>query len=300
MKLGKMRRRQGADGVIDRRSAGPTGGGRGLPIGVGGMGIGGLILIAVLVFVLPRVLGDGGPDLGGLGDAMDPFGQAGGEPVGSQEEVNPDDPTGRFVDLVSGDVNYAWAEIFDRGGQTYEDPDVVLYRGSTQTGCGLGRAGMGPFYCPPDRTVYLDPSFFKELETQLGAPGDFAEAYVIAHEIGHHVQTLLGIERQVRQLQRDYPDEANDLSVRMELQADCFAGVWGRSAQAAGILQPGDIEEGLNAASQIGDDVLMEEAGIDADPDAFTHGTAEQRATWLRTGIQVGNPDACDTFNNDI
>jgi predicted metalloprotease len=220
--------------------------------------------------------------------------------VGSQQEVDPQDPTGRFVDHVAGDVDYAWAEIFDRGGLTYTDPIVVLYRGSTSTACGTGQAGMGPFYCPGDRTVYLDPSFFKELESRYGAPGDFAEAYVIAHEIGHHVQNLLGIEKQVRQLQAQYPDRANDLSVRMELQADCFAGVWGRSAQAAGILQPGDIEEGLHAASQIGDDILMKEAGVNVNPDAFTHGTAEQRSTWLRTGIQVGNPDACDTFNNDI
>lgn len=304
MKLKRLRRRADGGGVIDRRSEGPTGASRmpgtRLPIGKGGMGIGGLVVILLLVFVLPKVLGGAGPDFGGLGSAFSPFDQAGGAPVGSQQEVDPQDPTGRFVDLVAGDVDYAWAEIFDRGGLTYTDPTVVLYRGSTSTACGTGQAGMGPFYCPGDRTVYLDPSFFKELESRYGAPGDFAEAYVIAHEIGHHVQNLLGIERQVRQLQAQYPDRANDLSVRMELQADCFAGVWGRSAQAAGILQPGDIEEGLNAASQIGDDILMKEAGVNVNPDAFTHGTAEQRSTWLRTGIQVGNPDACDTFNNDI
>jgi predicted metalloprotease len=214
--------------------------------------------------------------------------------------VEPDDPTGAFVSAVADDVNTAWDEVFARAGKVYEDPDVVLYRGSTPTACGLGQAGMGPFYCPGDRTVYLDTSFFKELEQRFGAPGDFAQAYVIAHEIGHHVQTLLGIERQVRQAQRDDPGSVNELSVRMELQADCFAGVWARSAQAAGVLQQGDVEEGLRAAEQIGDDTLQREAGMDVSPESFTHGTSEQRRTWLGTGIQVGNPDACDTFSTDL
>jgi predicted metalloprotease len=304
VKLKKLRRRPG--GVIDRRAQGPTGGGfagrmpgGGIPLpgGKGGVGVVGILVLLAIVFVLPRLSGGG---FGDLGDATSGFDGTGGAPVGSQTEVEPDDPTGAFVSAVADDVNTAWDEVFARAGKVYEDPDVVLYRGSTPTACGLGQAGMGPFYCPGDRTVYLDTSFFKELEQRFGAPGDFAQAYVIAHEIGHHVQTLLGIERQVRQAQRDDPGSANELSVRMELQADCFAGVWARSAQAAGVLQQGDVEEGLRAAEQIGDDTLQREAGMDVSPESFTHGTSEQRRTWLGTGIQVGNPDACDTFSTDL
>jgi uncharacterized protein len=307
--LGKLRKR-GAGGVIDRRAEGPTGGGSGgfgmgggggfpMPGGRGKVGVLSIVITVILVLVVPRLLGNGG-GFGDIGGATSGFDQGGGAPVGNQQPVDPQDPTGAFVDSVAGDVDYAWAQIFTRSGKTFQDPIVVLYRGSTPTGCGLGKAGMGPFYCPNDRTVYLDTSFFKELETRFSAPGDFAEAYVIAHEIGHHVQNLLGIQTQVTQEQADHPDQANDLSVRLELQADCFAGVWARSAQAAGILQPGDVEEGLNAASQIGDDTLMREAGLQVNPESFTHGTSEQRVKWLRTGIQTGNPDACDTFSNDI
>ncbi len=306
MKLNKLRRREG--GVVDRRGAGGSlaSGGSGfrmpggsLPGGRGG-GIGlGVVLVVLAVILLPRILGgDGG--FGDLGGALSPFDGSGTSSAGSDTQVDPTDPTGAFVDAVTDDIQTSWADSFRRAGLTYEDTVVVLFREQTSTGCGPGSASTGPFYCPADRKVYLDASFFKELEQRFGASGDFAEAYVIAHEIGHHVQNLLGISDKVDQLVRDHPDQANELSVRLELQADCFAGVWGRSAQAAGILEAGDVEEGLNAAAAIGDDRIQSSTGGRIDPESFTHGTSEQRATWLRTGIQIGNPDACDTFSNDI
>jgi hypothetical protein len=221
-------------------------------------------------------------------------------PPGNEQEVNPDDPTAKFAEAVLEDVQFAWSEIFERAGLSYEDTTIVLFRERTQSGCGPASSATGPFYCPADRRVYLDLSFFQELERRFGADGDFAQAYVIAHEVGHHVQNLLGTNEEVQRRSREDPDLANVLSVRLELQADCFAGVWGRSAQAAGILQPGDVEEGLNAASAIGDDRISEMSGGRLHPEDYTHGTSEQRAEWLRTGIQVGNPDACDTFSNDI
>jgi predicted metalloprotease len=306
VKLKRMRRMKG--GVIDRRAEGPTGGasfpglgggtgGGGFPIptGKGGIGIA-LVIVVVLMFLGgSQIFGGGGSDVPGL----DQFGDA-GTATTQGDAIDPNDPTGRFVAAVTDDVQYTWNDIFERSGKTYEPTQVVLFNGSTNTGCGQASTATGPFYCPADRLVYLDTSFFKELERRFGAPGDFAQAYVIAHEIGHHVQTLLGIEREVRRLQQEDPSRANELSVRMELQADCFAGVWGRAAQAAGILERGDVEEGLRAASAIGDDRIQESVQGRSDPETFTHGTAEQRSTWLSTGIQVGNPDACDTFANDI
>ncbi len=304
MKLGRLRRRQGEGGVIDRRSQGATGGSGispglgGIPMGSGGMGIGGVILLLVLVFVVPRCLGQAGFE--GLGGALDPFQDAGVVAPGSEQEVDPDDPTAKFAEAVLEDVQFVWDDIFERSGLTYEETTIVLFRGSTSSGCGRASSATGPFYCPPDGLVYLDLSFFEELETTFGAGGDFAQAYVIAHEVAHHVQTLLGTNAEVQRLTRDDPDLANELSVRLELQADCFAGVWARSAQGAGILSPGDLEEGLNAAAAIGDDRIQEATTGRIDPESFTHGTSEQRVQWLRTGVQVGNPDACDTFAGDI
>jgi uncharacterized protein len=306
VKLKRMRRMRG--GVVDRRGEGPTasgsfpglgggsgGGGLPIPMGKGGIGVA-LIIVVVLMFLGgSQILGGGGSDVPGL----DGFGDA-GTATTQGDAIDPNDPTGRFVAAVIDDVQYTWNDIFERAGKTYEPTQVVLFTGSTNTGCGQASSATGPFYCPSDRLVYLDTSFFKELERRFGAPGDFAQAYVIAHEVGHHVQALLGISQQVQQLQQDDPSRANELSVRMELQADCFAGVWGRAAQGAGILEPGDVEEGLRAASAIGDDRIQESVQGRSDPETFTHGTAEQRSTWLRTGIQVGNPDACDTFSNDI
>jgi hypothetical protein len=302
MRFKKLRRREG--GIVDRRGQssgglgglsfpGGSGGGFPFPIGAGGLSIGTIVLLVVVIGAF-WLCGGENP----FGDALSPFQDAGTVGAGSNEpQVDPDDPTGAFVDAVLDDVQITWIDLFERAGRTYEPTSVVLFTGSTQSACGMASQATGPFYCPADRLVYLDTSFFRELERRFGAPGDFAQAYVIAHEVSHHVQTLLGINAEVQQRSREDPSQANELSVRLELQADCFAGVWGRAAQAAGILEPGDIEEGLNAASAIGDDRIMESTGGRIDPESFTHGTAEQRAMWLRTGIQVGNPDACDTFS---
>jgi predicted metalloprotease len=275
------------------------GGGGGLPIpgGRGGMGIGAILLVVLLVLVVPRCLGSGGaliPDPG----AVEGFPDVGGG--GSTTEVDPTDPAGRFVDAVGDDIQFLWEETFSAGGRAYDRTSIVLFRGSTPTGCGLGSAQTGPFYCPLDRMVYIDLSFFKVLEQQFGAAGDFAQAYVIAHEIGHHIQTLLGISQQVQQASQQDPSIANELSVRQELQADCLAGVWAHSANTRGVLQPGDLEEGINAAEQIGDDRIQQKTQGRIDPESWTHGSAEQRQRWLRTGFEAGNMEACDTFSVDF
>jgi len=290
MRLKRLRRRRG--GVIDRR--GGFGGGlrgAGVPVSVGG----GISIVAIVVIALILgamwLFGGGG---GGLGDVLDDFEGAGPASGDGGAQVDPDDRMGQFVDAVLDDVQVTWSNMFRRAGLNYESTNVVLFDGQTSSGCGAASSSTGPFYCPADRLIYLDTDFFRVLEQRFGAPGDFAQAYVIAHEVGHHVQNLLGTEAAVRREMRENRDIANELSVRLELQADCFAGVWGRAAQSQGVLQPGDIEEGLRAASAIGDDRIL---GRRADRDSFTHGTAEQRSTWLRTGIQIGNPDACDTFS---
>jgi uncharacterized protein len=308
MKLRKLRRRPG--GVIDRRGEAPAGGtgglpglgfpsaggGGGFPIpgGRGGLGIGALVAVLILVFVLPRVLGGAGGLIPNPG-AVEGLPDAGSG--GSTTEVDPTDTIGQFVDAVADDVQVTWDEMFSGAGRTYQPTQVVLFRGSTQTGCGVGSAETGPFYCPSDRRVYLDVSFFKELEQRFGAPGDFAEAYVIAHEIGHHVQTLLGINAQVQRASQQDPSQANDLSIRLELQADCLAGVWGSSANARGVLEPGDLEEGITAAAAVGDDRIQASVNGRIDPETWTHGSSEQRVAWFRKWFESGNADACDTFS---
>ncbi|MEI8594053.1 KPN_02809 family neutral zinc metallopeptidase [Photobacterium sp. Hal280] len=206
------------------------------------------------------------------------------------------DEDAQFVAAILGTTETVWSKLLD--GQ-YPEPQLVLYTNITQTGCGMGQAQSGPFYCPADSKVYLDLSFMDELK-KLGAPGDFAFAYVIAHEVGHHVQNVLGTNKQVAQMQQQASEaDANRLSVMLELQADCYAGVWGYYVHNdMQLLEPGDIEEGLKAASSVGDDRLQEMAGQAVQPDAFTHGTSEQRANWFRTGFESGNPKDCDTFQN--
>src|ERR671910_129242 len=289
MRLKRLRRRRG--GVIDRR--GGFGGGlrgAGVPVSVGGgISIGAIVVIALILGAM-WLFGGGGD----LGDVLDDFEGAGPASGEGGAQVDPDDRMGKFVHAVVDDVQVTWTNMFRRAGLEYESTNVVLFEGQTSSGCGAASSSTGPFYCPSDRLIYLDTDFFRVLEQRFGAPGDFAQAYVIAHEVGHHVQNLLGTEAAVRREMRENREIANELSVRLELQADCFAGVWGRAAQSQDVLQPGDIEEGLRAASAIGDDRIL---GRRADRDSFTHGTAEQRSTWLRTGIQIGNPDACDTFS---
>ncbi len=211
------------------------------------------------------------------------------------------DPLADMVYVVVADTEDVWTEIFAQQGRRYEPPKLVLFTGATNSACGLGQAAMGPFYCPADRKAYIDLSFYDQMRTRFKAPDDFAQAYVIAHEVGHHVQNLLGISGRVHQMkQRVSQGEANALSVRLELQADCLAGVWAtRADRASNILEAGDVEEALNAASAIGDDTLQRRSGGTVVPESFTHGTSEQRQRWFRKGLASGDPDTCDTFSID-
>ena len=209
------------------------------------------------------------------------------------------DQMAAFVSTVLADTEDVWKDVFARGGGTYKNPRLVLFRGSTSTACGKGHASMGPFYCPADQKVYIDLGFYDTLKKDLGAPGDFAQAYVIAHEVGHHVQHLLGINAKVDEMQgRVSKAKYNALSVRLELQADCFAGIWAHHAQSARqVLEQGDVEEAMNAAAKIGDDALQRASGGAVVPDSFTHGTSAQRQRWFDAGLKNGTLKACDTFN---
>lgn len=203
-----------------------------------------------------------------------------------------------FMSVVLADTEDVWGELFGRAGKTYEQPKLVLFSGAVQSGCGAAQSAMGPFYCPADRKMYLDMSFFNELSKRLDAPGDFAQAYVVAHEVGHHVQNLMGIADRVRGAQQGGGREANALQVRMELQADCFAGVWAYHAnKKRQILEPGDTDEALAAASGVGDDRLQQKSRGYVVPESFTHGSSAQRMRWFTTGMQQGDPAQCDTFN---
>lgn len=203
-----------------------------------------------------------------------------------------------FMSVVLADTEDVWGELFSGAGKTYEQPKLVLFSGAVQSGCGAAQSAMGPFYCPADRKMYLDMSFFNELSKRLGAPGDFAQAYVVAHEVGHHVQNLMGIAERVHSAQQGGGREANALQVRMELQADCFAGVWAYHAnKKRQILEPGDTEEALAAASGVGDDRLQQKSRGYVVPESFTHGSSAQRMRWFSTGMQQGDPAQCDTFN---
>jgi uncharacterized protein len=209
-----------------------------------------------------------------------------------------DDPQAQMVSAVLADTEDTWRRIFRDNGGTYEDPRLILFEGQVRSACGAASSAVGPFYCPADRNVYLDLGFFRELDSRFGAPGDFAQAYVVAHEVGHHVQTLLGTSSQVQSARGRLSEaEANELSVRQELQADCYAGVWGNHANQRNWLEPGDVEEGLRAAAAIGDDQLQRRSQGYVVPESFTHGTSEQRQRWLQRGLQSGDIRQCDTFN---
>jgi predicted metalloprotease len=267
-----------------------------MPIAAGAGGAG--VIVAVIIALLVAVMGGGGG--GGGFDLGLPQLQGAGPGSGSMEVSSPEDAPGQFVEDVVADVQDVWTEIFANSGMTYERAKLVLFEGATNSGCGPASSATGPFYCPADRMAYLDLGFFEELHRRFGAPGDFAQAYVIAHEIGHHVQTILGTNQQVRQESQRNPDRANDLSVRLELQADCYAGVWGYTAAQRGLLDPGDLEEALNAAAAIGDDRLQQQAGVRVDQDTWTHGSSEQRQRWFKRGFDTGDPNQCDTFSGGI
>ena len=276
--------------VRDVRGAGGYGGGRmGLPVGRGGLGGGvGLLVILVVLFIF------GGPDA-----ILQLF--SGGASAPSSDQGRPltaDDEVSDFVARVLGSTEDVWGSLFTQSGERYQAPQLTIFSGSVQSACGYASAASGPFYCPRDQRVYLDTSFFDEL-ARMGGAGDFAAAYVIGHEVGHHVQTLLGTSDQVRSAQqRGNETQANRLQVAMELQADCFAGVWAYHAnQTSRVLEPGDVEEGLAAAQAIGDDRLQRNAGRTVTPDSFTHGSSADRQRWLSTGLRSGDPSTCDTFN---
>jgi len=265
---------------------------RGMPVGRGaavGGGIGTLLLVLVAMYfgVDPSVILQG----------ADPGGPAPSQSVQQQRSAG-DDQLRDFVSVVLADTEDTWRELFRRMGRQYQDPHLVLFSGAVQSACGFAEAAVGPFYCPGDRKLYIDLSFYRDLRDKIGAPGDFAQAYVIAHEVGHHVQNLLGIAERIQQAQsRRGKTEGNALQVRMELQADCLAGVWAANAQRSRqILETGDIEEGLNAAAAIGDDRLQRQSMGRVVPESFTHGSSAQRVRWFKRGIDSGDPGQCDTF----
>lgn len=291
---------QGRQGSSNVRS---TGGGKMIGGGIGGIIIAGILW---LVFgVNPMTALQTGQVVAGGGNSTQP--------------ATDDDRDTRFVKVVLGDTERVWHQVFTEGGQTYQEPSLVLFNGQVSSACGSATSATGPFYCPGDQTVYLDTSFFAEMRQNLGIrgdqqgsgdaenqgkAGDFAQAYVISHEVGHHVQTLLGISQQVNEASRQVTRaQANKLSVLQELQADCFAGVWANRNESlveGGFIEPGDIEEAINAASQIGDDRLAQASGRAVTPDSFTHGTSEQRVQWFSRGLESGNVQSCDTFSGAL
>ncbi len=276
--------------VEDQRGGRGFGGGPGIRIGLGG---------ALLLLVLSLVTGQnffailGGGD-GGVTDT------GSGEPAPYQSTPE-EDRLVQFVSFVLDDVQDTWAKMLpEAGGRTYRRAKLVLFTDGVRSGCGMAESAMGPFYCPIDEKVYVDLGFYRELKRRFGAPGDFAQAYVIAHEIGHHVQHQLGISERVRAAQEQRPDQANALSVRLELQADCLAGVWGNSTEKRDILEAGDAEEALNAAAAIGDARIQRGAGAGVNPETWTHGSSRQRVAWFRQGLESGRLRDCDTFKSDL
>ena len=260
------------------------------PRGGAGMGVGGIVLVLIVLAVLYFTGAFGGSDAG----------TTPGVAPGVSGAPDPDASLVDFMGFVVDDVQDFWRSDLSSEGRTYQTTKLVLFTGQTQSGCGLASSETGPFYCPADRKVYLDLGFFRELRARFQAPGDFAEAYVIAHEFGHHVQTLLGTEERVRRETQRHPDQENELSVRLELQADCYAGVWAHSAYEQKLLEKGDLDEALTAAAAVGDDRIQRSAGERVNPETWTHGSAAQRSQWLRTGFESGDPAACDTFSASI
>jgi hypothetical protein len=281
-----------SDNIEDRRGGG-FGGGGGLRLGGGRLGIGTIVIALVASYFL------------GINPltVLSMLGGGGGMPAVEQSappahKPPPSDETARFVSKVLASTEDTWNEVFRASGRQYEEPKLVLFSGMTPTACGTGQSAMGPFYCPGDQKVYIDLTFFRELKERFKAPGEFAQAYVVAHEVGHHVQNLLGISDQVQAArQRAGKAEANALSVRLELQADCLAGVWGkRTDTMKNVLEPGDLEAALQAATAIGDDRLQQQAQGRIVPESFTHGSSEQRVRWFKRGFETGDINQCNTF----
>ena len=252
-----------------------------------GLGIGGTVVVLALSLITGRNLfSDLGvePGITSAGAALSP------------EDSAREEKQVQFVSFVLDDAQATWSELLSNGGEQYRPAKLVLFRNSTQSGCGPAQSAMGPFYCPLDEKVYIDLGFYDELTKRFGAAGDFAQAYVLAHEIGHHVQRVAGTDSRARQAQQSNPGEANQISVRVELQADCYAGVWASSTQKRDLLEAGDVEEAMGAASAVGDDRILAQSGRRVNVDAFTHGSAAQRAEWFKRGFDSGNPQSCNTF----
>ncbi|RJG44361.1 neutral zinc metallopeptidase [Mesorhizobium sp. DCY119] len=298
--------RRQSENVEDERGQGGGFGGGGLgrgggfriPIGgtAGGGGLSGIIILVVLFFALKACGIDPMAILAG-GDGAIP---GGGGQI-SQTEPKSNDEMKQFVSTVLAETEDVWSGIFQAEGLKYEDPTMVLFSGQTRSACGFASAASGPFYCPGDRKVYIDLAFYDQLDRQFGASGDFAQAYVLAHEVGHHVQNLTGILPKFNQMRQQMGEaQANQMSTRVELQADCFAGIWGHFTAQKGLLEQGDLEEALNAAQQIGDDTLQRKTQGYVVPESFNHGTSAQRVTWFKRGFQSGKLADCDTFNNPV
>ena len=256
--------------------------------GGAGMGIGGTAVLLILSLVFGH-------------NFFNDVGSGGGVATQSNGRLAPDDsareePEIRFVSFVFDDVQSTWAGILPKAGAQYHDAGIVTYRGATPTACGTGQTGMGPFYCPMDEKVYIDLAFYDELKTKFAASGDFAQAYVLAHELGHHVQHLLGTDAQVRRAEQQGSRGANGASVKLELQADCYAGVWAHTTEQRKLLQSGDVDEALTAAAAVGDDKIQQRTSGGVNPDTFTHGSAAQRSSWFKRGLETGDLRACDTF----
>ncbi|MBL0371924.1 zinc metallopeptidase [Rhizobium sp. KVB221] len=303
----KGRRQSG--NVQDERGTGPTQspgdpfgrrGGLNIPIGSGrGGGLGSIVLI-VIVFGVLYFMGVDVTQMLGSGDQVQNPGFDQSETVRNDKPATNDEMKA-FVSTVLAETEDMWNGIFAAAGRKYVEPKLVMFSGSFPSACGMASAATGPFYCPTDQKVYLDTAFFREMERRFGASGDFAQAYVISHEVGHHVQNLIGVLPKFNRARQSMGEgEANAMSVRVELQADCFAGIWAKFTDQKGILERGDLEEALNAAHQIGDDNLQKQSQGYVVPDSFTHGTSAQRAKWFRIGFDTGKMAACDTFNNSI
>jgi len=296
----QWRGRRESRNVHDLRGRSAGFGGRGgmrLPIGIGGrrgggIGIGGILLLLVVGWAMginPLALLEGTVP-------GDPYGGAGGGLMGDERHIGPaaQDDMSRFVRVVLADTEDTWSEAFAQRGHDYPEPTLVLFSDAVRSACGFASAASGPFYCPSDQKLYIDLTFYDQLKRRFQAPGDFAQAYVIAHEVGHHVQNVLGILSRHAERAR-----SNEASIRVELQADCFAGVWGRDAADKGFLDPGDFEEGMTAAAQVGDDAIQQRTQGRVVPESFNHGTSEQRARWFRRGFETKSMNACDTFGAD-
>jgi predicted metalloprotease len=292
-----------SDNVEDMRNSPGEGGGLGgrggLRLGGGKMGVGTIAIALVASYFLGinpmTILGV----LGGGGSPLSPQTQAPHEPTPEEAQASANDPGAKFVRQVLGTTEDVWHTQFKQQGAQYAEPKLQIFRGATQTACGQGEAAMGPFYCPADKKVYIDLDFYDTLRSRLGAPGDFAQAYVIAHEVGHHVQNLEGTSEKMHQMQGKVSQEQyNAMSVRLELQADCYAGVWANNTQQSKqIMESGDLEEAMNAAKQIGDDTLQKNSQGRVVPESFTHGTSEQRMQWFKRGFDTGDMTQCDTFS---